>query len=186
MSRHRKSDGPALVAVGGLIASGKSTVAARIASQLSAELVNADEIRQEFFELGARRAFAPGFSRAVYPELFRKARGVLASGKPVVLDATFRTRRLRAEARALAAEHRGAFRFVECRAGEDRCRERLRERERAQGRQGWCALFDGFLELWEPVDELPESEHVVVDSSRPPDALEAFELDLEAAVARSS
>jgi predicted kinase len=174
-----------VVAVGGLIASGKSTVAGRIANQLSAEVVSADETRREFFERGERGAFTPGFSKTVYPELFRRARVILESGKPVVLDGTFRSRDLRAAARKLAADHRAPFRFVECRAGAATCRARLSAREVSEGHRGWLSLFDAFLELWEPVDELAEQEHVILDTSLPPPALGAIELDLEAHLAES-
>jgi predicted kinase len=181
----RQGAGPVVVAVGGLIASGKSTVAGRIANQLSAEVVSADETRREFFERGERGAFTPGFSKTVYPELFRRARAILESGKPVVLDGTFRSRSLRAAARKLAADHRVPFRFVECRAGAATCRDRLTEREESEGHRGWLSLFEAFLGLWEPVDELPEEEHVVVDTSLPPQALRAIELDLGACRAAS-
>jgi len=157
------------VAVGGLIASGKSSVARRLAAQLGAELLCADEIREDLFARGARDAFVPGFSRRLYPELLQRARVVLAEGGSVVLDATFRTRELRAAARGLARECRVPFRFVECRAGHAACRERLRQR--AEGRPGWLAIFEHFLGLWEPVDELPSEEHVVADTSGPPGSL---------------
>lgn len=167
-----------LVAVGGLIASGKSSVARRLAAQLGAELLCADEIRADLAERGAPDALLPGFSRRLYPELLARARAVLADGGSVVLDGTFRSRALRAAARNLARECGVPFRFVECRAGHAACRERLRRRERAQGRPGWLALFEHFLELWEAVDELPAEEHLMVDTSGPPGSLVDLELGL--------
>jgi len=49
-------------------------------------------------------------------EIRRRAAAVLSSGRPVVLDASFRCRRQRQAARRLAAAHRVPFDFVECRA----------------------------------------------------------------------
>ncbi len=159
-----------LLVVAGLVASGKSTVARRAAEALGAELLSADETRRDLFDHGARDAFVPGFSRTVYAEVFERARALLAEGRPVVLDGTFRTRALRAEARTLAAEAGVPFLLLECRAGEERCRERLRRREQEGGEPGWLELFDAFLGLWEPVTELPAAEHAVLDTSGPLDA----------------
>lgn len=152
------------MAVGGWIASGKSTTATSLARELNAERVAVDEIRDEFAALNGDEAYLPGFSPVVYDEAFRRARAVLAAGGRVVLDGTFRSRRLRDAARELAREHGAQFRFVECRAGEPACRQRLRDRE-AAGEEGWNRMFDHFLPLWEPADELAPDEHILLDTS---------------------
>jgi predicted kinase len=154
------------VAVGGWMASGKSSVAQSLGRELGAEVLSADEIRAEFERLGCDEAYVPGFSSVVYDEVFERAGKLLARGARVVLDGTFRSRELRAAARRLAGEHGASFRFVECRADEATCRRRLDERE-AAGEEGWIRMFDHFLPLWEPVEELPPDEHVLVDSSVP-------------------
>jgi predicted kinase len=141
--------------VGGLLASGKSTVARLIADRISADVLSADEIRGDLFEEGAADAFVP-----------------------VVLDGTFRSRGTREAARRLAIDHGVPFLFVECRADPETCRARLRRRERERGQPGWVAMLEAFLELWEPVDELREDEHVVLDTTGPPEALEGRGLDL--------
>jgi predicted kinase len=149
------------------MASGKSTLARELAEALDAELLSADAIRLEERQSGERAADWPGFSASVYRELFRRARATLQSGRPVVLDGTFRSRALRARARELAAELHVPFLFFECRADLATCRARLREREREQGHGGWLELFDHFLGLWEPVDELPPAQHRVVETAGP-------------------
>ncbi len=155
---------PALVTVGGWIASGKSTVARGLARELGADLLVADEIRAEHAARGEREALAPGFSSVVYEELFARARTALSEGRPVGLYSTFRSRSLRARAREVAARCGADFRFVECRAGEDVCRARLREREEG-GAPGWLTMFEHFLPLWEEPDELPHDQREVVDTS---------------------
>ena len=157
----------ALVVVGGLVASGKSTVARRLAEELGAALLCADELREAFHRAGRTDAYVPGFSLRVYQEIMRRARAELERGRPVVMDGTFRSRRLRTEARAMARERALPFRFVECRAGREVCRARLRQREAESGERGWTELFEHFLPLWEPVEEIPEPEHVVLDTSGP-------------------
>jgi predicted kinase len=172
-------NGATLVAVGGLLASGKSTISRAIAAQLGAVRIEADELRAAFERGGRADAFVPGFSDVVYQRMFSDADKSLGQGHRVVLDGTFRSRDRREQARELAQRHGAAFRFVECRAEEAVIRERLRQR---QDPEGWLAMFDHFLTLWEPVDELPENELVRVDTSQPDSPIPApAQLGLEPA-----
>jgi hypothetical protein len=157
-----------LVVVGGWIASGKSTVARALGEWLGAPVLGADALRRELAGAGARDAQLPGFSERLYPELLARAGAALAAGGSAVLDGAFRSRRQRAEARALAARYGAAFRFVECRAPRATCRERLSRRGPAEEVRGWLALFEHFLEHeWQPVEELPAQEHLALDTTRP-------------------
>ncbi len=168
---------PVVVAVGGVIASGKSTVASWIAEDLSAPVVDADRTRKHMAgvapterlrEAAWQGAYDPAFSERVYAEVLRRAGVVLDSGRPVVIDASFRSLAMRRAARELAGARGVPFRFVECRAPTDVCRARLRERERTTGvSDGRLEIFDAFCESFEPVRELPSEEHLVVDTSRP-------------------
>lgn len=159
--------GATLVVVCGLMASGKSTVARGLAGVLRAELLGADSLRADLLRGGARDAFTPGYSRRVYVELERRADALLGGGKRVILDGSFRTRSRRARARRLALRHGAPFRLVECRAGLEVCRARLREREVRDRRSSWLSMFEFFLRRWEPVREIPADEHVVVDTVGP-------------------
>jgi hypothetical protein len=176
-SERRSMLGPRVVAVGGVIASGKSTVADHIAQKLSAPVVDADRTRKHMVGVGATQrlegaafggAYDPSFTDRVYAEVLRRASVVLASGRPVVLDASFRSAAFRARARELAVEHGVPFCFVECRVDYEICRARLRDREKTQSvSDGRLEVFDDFVAKWEPVTELAASEHVVLDTSRP-------------------
>jgi predicted kinase len=113
-------------------------------------------------------AYDPGFTEAVYAEVRRRADVVLASGRSVVLDASFRSRAERDAARALAERHGLPFRFVECRAPAAVCRARLARRAHERGvSDGRLELFDDFCARWEPAAEVRPAEHLVLDSSRP-------------------
>jgi predicted kinase len=167
---------PEVVCVGGVIASGKSTIADRIGAALGAPVVDADRARK--FMLGVAPtehvndgawsgAYDPQLTEHVYEEVLRRARIVLCSGRPVVLDASFRSVHLRAAARELASDHGVPFRFVECRAPLDVCRARLVRREKdGDVSDGRLEIFDDFVAHVEPVTELPETEHIVVDTQR--------------------
>src|SRR5262249_31789082 len=98
---------PAVIAVGGVIACGKSTVA-----EASAPIVDADRTRKSMLGVAATRklhdpawsgAYDPAFTEEVYAEVLRRAAVVLDSGRPVVIDASFRSVEMRRRARELAA-----------------------------------------------------------------------------------
>jgi len=157
---------PWLVAVAGWMASGKSTLSHALARALDAERIEADRERERAAEEGEPEAMAPGFSEQLYPELLERAGGALAEGRSVVLDASFRRRRYRADAAALAARHGARFLLVECRVPEAVCRDRLRARERTE--PGWLAMFDAFLARWEPITSQETALQLAVDGTAPP------------------
>jgi aminoglycoside phosphotransferase family enzyme/predicted kinase len=168
---------PVVVAVGGIIASGKSTIAERVATMMGAPIVDADRTRKAMLGVQPTTriddavwsgAYAPDFTERVYTELLRRAGCVLSSGRPVVLDATFRSRAEREAARALGRDRGVPFYFVECRVDREECRRRLHHRGGEPSvSDGRLEIFDAFVARWEPVDELPAAEHLVVDTSRP-------------------
>lgn len=171
---------PTVIAVGGVLASGKSTLSDRLGALMGAPSINTDRIRKHM--LGARPkdrvyetpwsgAYDPAFTEQVYAEVERAAETVLRSGRPVILDASFRSVEMRAEARALARRMGVGFRFVECRCDPELCRARLRERAKGPSvSDGRLEIFDDFLASWEPVVELPAEEHVVLDTGAPIEA----------------
>jgi uncharacterized protein len=116
LSAGRKSPvAPALVCVGGLVASGKSTVAEQISVDLNAPVVDADRTRKHMLGVAPtvridqggswRGAHDPAVTGCVYAEVLRRAGVVLASGRPVIVDASFRSRALRHAARKLATAY---------------------------------------------------------------------------------
>lgn len=170
---------PMLVCVGGMVASGKSTVAEHLGDELGAPVVEADRTRKHMLGVAPTvhldagswsGAYAPAFTERVYGEVLRRADVVLASGRPVVVDASFRSREVRRLARALAESRRVPFRFVECRATVEVSRERLARRELEPGvSDARLALFDEFRSHFEAVDEIRADEHMVCDTTRPLD-----------------
>lgn len=165
---------PRLLAFGGMIASGKSTLADKAAFELAIPAISSDRTRKALSGVSAEtRLGAPAWADAysedatskVYAEVFRLARVVLSSGRSVVLDASFRTRAVRAAARTLALETGASFTFIECRARESVLRERLATRAKGPSvSDGRLELLGTFQAAYERVDELAPSEHVVVDT----------------------
>ncbi|MEM9460424.1 MAG: AAA family ATPase [Myxococcota bacterium] len=176
-SERRPLLGAAVIAVGGIIASGKSTVAARLGFEMSAPIVDADRTRKQLLEVEVtapvhegswQGAYDPRFTREVYAEVFRRAEVVVSSGRPVLIDASFRGRGLRGRVRDLAARLGVPFRMIECRVDAEIARARLRERAKhASVSDGRLEIFDDFVARWEPIDEFSREEHVILDTSRP-------------------
>ena len=75
----------ALVLLSGLPGSGKTTFAARLASQLDAGVQESDRVRLELFP---RRRYTRKENAAVFATVRERAEGVLADGRDVIVDAT--------------------------------------------------------------------------------------------------
>jgi aminoglycoside phosphotransferase family enzyme/predicted kinase len=166
---------PRLIAIAGLVASGKSTLARALGAELALPWISSDRVRKSLRGVepttplsGAAfdDSYSAEFSERVYAEVLRRAEVVLGSGRSVVIDASFRSRAARASARALALRRNAPFVLLECRVPLDLARSRLVER--AQGPSESDArspMFDDFVAQYEPITELDGSEHVVVDTS---------------------
>ncbi|MGD9657566.1 MAG: AAA family ATPase [Methylocystis sp.] len=88
----------AVVAIGGLSGSGKSSVAAALAPLVGcppgARVVNSDRIRKRLFGVPAtarlpQEAYASAVSEKVYGDMFEEAARIAALGWPVIADAVF-------------------------------------------------------------------------------------------------
>ena len=169
----RVERGP-VVAVGGLIGAGKSTLARSLARSLSIPVIDSDRTRKALAGVPATKqasakAYTGAFTRQTYDELFRRADVVLDSGRGVILDATFRDRDLRLRARELAIRHGRPFRFVEAVCDDATLRARLQAR--AAAGVSVSDATEGLLERvrreFEPVTELTTVEHVPVRTTLP-------------------
>jgi len=130
----------ALVLVGGLPGTGKSTLAAALADQFGWSVLRSDELRKDLAGIAHTErgdaAFREGLYRpdataATYRELLERARHLLQQGEPVVLDASWSDRRHRAAAAAVARETSSELVELECTAPTEAAAERLWERARA-------------------------------------------------------
>jgi len=183
---HEAIIAPRVVAVGGIIASGKSTVADRLSALLGAPVVETDRTRKHM--IGAQPtdrvhegswsgAYDPAFTERVYDEVYRRAGQVLASGRPVILDASFRSPEMRARADRLAADHGVPFAHVECLCDRETCLTRLAERAKhASVSDGRAEIFDDFVARYQSPDDAERSGfdgHVRLDTTQSMDAITA-------------
>ena len=163
----------AVVAVGGMIGAGKSTVAQALGLALPAPVISSDATRKALagvapLERAGPAAYDDRSTAATYAEVLRRAEVVLASGRDVVLDATFRKAVFRDAARALARQHHLRFLFVAMDGDDETLTARLRARDLDP------AVSDARVDLlpWlrrdtEPPLELEPAEVLKVDASQP-------------------
>jgi uncharacterized protein len=166
---------PRMLTVGGMIASGKSSLAEALGKRLGLAVISSDSIRKRLLGLEptariehavGQGAYSPDQQQAVYDEVLRRARVVLESGRSVVIDATFRRRADREAARHLAQSLEAGFCFVECRASPAIARARLEARARGPSESdGRLEIYDQLVATGEAVTELAVDEHCCIDTS---------------------
>jgi aminoglycoside phosphotransferase family enzyme/predicted kinase len=127
---------PVLWVFCGLPASGKSTLARRVADALFMTALSSDTVRKEdqnspehgvvAFNTGA---YQPVMRGRVYAKLLNLAQEELRRGRSVILDATFSSARWRESAMGLAADQKAGLIFVHCVCSEQTIKARLRQRE---------------------------------------------------------
>lgn len=170
---------PRLILCGGLIGTGKSTIARYIANDAGMGVISSDVVRKRL--AGARPTerhyddfeggiYTPEFSARTYAEQLRLAGQFLEEGRSVVLDATFSKRASRQAAAELAAAANADLWVVECVADDDDLRERLRRRE-SRGESisdGRWEIFERERAAFQPMDEVPAGRHVVVRTTGKP------------------
>jgi uncharacterized protein len=159
--------------VGGLVGSGKTTLAEALGRALRVPIISSDATRKSLAgmaptERGTAALYTSAQTRRTYHELGRRALAVVSSGRGVVLDATFGDAQDRTAVRALAAEHGRRFRFVEVACEEAVARARLAARAASASPNDSDAgpeLLAAVQARWQPPRELPPGERVLVDGA---------------------
>jgi hypothetical protein len=167
----------ALVLVGGSVGTGKSSVALALADAAPALVLASDRVRKTLAALApeARAAaavgagiYTPDWSDRTYAALLERAAPALRSGRLVVLDATWASRRRREAALDFARDVGAAAWFVRVECAEAIALERVRQRA-ARGRDPSDAgpeLVGPSRRAFEPADEWPRELRVEIATDR--------------------
>lgn len=167
---------PTLRIVCGMPASGKSAVSAELSRILEIPAFNSDVVRKDLFGRHSEDADIP-FESGIYStcatslaygKLLLMAQEEMEKGNSVILDATFGSRRRRAEAVRLACDMDANIIFAECATSEQTLKFRLAEREKTGSvSDARLSHFEKFKERFEPLDEVGEETHILVDTGKP-------------------
>lgn len=169
---------PILLLMAGLMGSGKSVLANRLSQELELFMITSDVVRKRLAGRPLTAHQAEGFGEGIYTEAFSdrtyqamldEAGGILAHGGAVILDASFRRRRDRLRARAVADAAGAEFYAIEVTCPEEEIRRRLDARAKESGgvSEGRWELFAEQRRLFDPLTELSPAQHIVVDTSLP-------------------
>ncbi len=193
---------PMVCMVGGLMGTGKSTLARLLQRELGWEYIASDPLRKRLAgraeDEPCRDSFGEGLYSAewtarTYETLLHEAEERLTRGHSVLLDATFLRRADRLKVAHLARQYGGNTMLVECVCSPEIALPRLAKRWQARLSQDATTLRSGSLasdgrpELyamqratWEPYSLAEEGgiRHVVIDTAAPP--MIALEHTLEA------
>lgn len=167
---------PRLVVVGGLIGTGKSTLAKALAQALGAVWLRTDEIRLTEFADRRRHdqgfaggLYAPRVSAQVYRRLMQRAGRLIRQGVSVVCDGTFSQAAGREALRAAARRHQASFHFFECAVPRAVALRRIAKRhaDRSDISEARPEHYDRLKAGFEPVRGWPSTEWTRLSDDRP-------------------
>ena len=163
---------PLILVLCGVTASGKTTVAERLADASGLQVLSSDRVRKELAGLDpAARAPAERYgaaaSRRTYEEIGARAADCLRRDGGAIVDATFR----HPDQRRAFAERLGRHApvlYAECRAPRrvllDRARARTRDQQRVS--DATVEMVDRQLAEWRPLDDVPAAAHLALRTDR--------------------
>lgn len=177
---------PTLLLVGGLMGTGKSTLAGLLSKATGWTLISSDVVRKQLAGVDAAMPqvhafseglYSPAWHARVYQALLDQASALLSCGRSAILDATFAQRAYRHAAAQEASMYGANLVFLECQAPREVTLARLARRWQARLAQqpGLASaasdarpeLYDAQAEAWQPfyAEEEPASEHLVISTA---------------------
>lgn len=160
---------PIVLIVMGVVGSGKSQLAGRLAQELGWEIFSSDHVRKELaglplYERGDEAVrswlYSEAMTEKTYEALFQHAEKRVKEGRSVILDATFSRRRHRDLLRERLRPLGSPSCFIETQASEEVLKARLRGREGKADEVSDARLedFAPLRQSYEPPHELSPQE----------------------------
>ncbi len=170
--------GPVLVLIGGLMGTGKTTLAETLAREQGFAHLSSDVTRKRLagMEPQERRhvafgadIYGPESTARTYQALLEEAAALLDQGRSVVVDASFREAGERQKFLTLARGKGVPFLFALCEAEDAVVRRRLTERvqQGAGASDGRWELYARQKATFQPPDDIPPESLLRLDTARP-------------------
>jgi predicted kinase len=167
---------PALVLVGGLPGTGKTTLAEMLGGHAGFEVVSSDRVRKELAGLTAESPapaafghgiYTPAWHDRTYAACLERAERLLFEGKRVIVDASFREAHRRRDFLEVALQWGVRPAFFVCTAAEETVRTRMAARHGGPSDADW-EVHRATAAAWEePVEDPRWTVHrAVTDGSR--------------------
>ena len=164
---------PYLIAIGGMIGTGKTTLANELGKRFEAEVISSDIVRKKLFgikpeervfEEFGKGIYSDDASKLTYAKMLELAGEKLKKGNWVILDASFRKNEERMKVKKLAEDSDAYFIFIECSSPLEVIKERLSKRFESQ------SVSDGRLEILGEImrdyEEIKDLPYAKIDTSK--------------------
>jgi hypothetical protein len=168
---------PLLLIMAGLVGTGKTTVAEALSRSLGLIIISSDVTRKKLagisptehrFEQFRGGIYSGDFTRKTYDEMLAQARELLSQGQSVILDASFKKRPDRLQAKSLTEETKADFAVVECLLDEETAKSRLEQRlKEGSVSDGRWEIFEQQKQDFDKITEFPSENHIILDTSQP-------------------
>jgi aminoglycoside phosphotransferase family enzyme/adenylate kinase family enzyme len=177
--RYARLGSPALVVVCGLVGTGKSTLVRLLQKRLGFKAISSDEVRKRLAGVSPNQRmisaygagiYSSSFSKVTYQTMIDDAERVLREGAGVIVDATFKRAADRSDIMSLAERLNVPVLFIECVAPKEEIMQRLDRRSESlnETSDATFEVYQAQSREFEPLIEIPSSNHLVVDSTRDP------------------
>jgi aminoglycoside phosphotransferase family enzyme/predicted kinase len=171
---------PVLILTAGLIGSGKSYQAQRIAARLGADVIRTDILRKEMLNIHpaekrhesfGQGIYARDVSQKTYEKAIELAAEKIQQGRPVIIDASFKNRSDRALAVNLSERLQVPFYIIECFCPDDVVKLRLEKRklDKDNPSDGRWEILQEQKNQYEQIEEVPGSCCFKVDTTDQPE-----------------
>jgi aminoglycoside phosphotransferase family enzyme/predicted kinase len=168
---------PTIWVMSGLPASGKSVIAAALSKAFGIRVLRSDVIRKELFGVEPKAQLTVPFEEGIYSrtatsltygKLLLLAQEEIEKGFSVILDATYGSRRHRAEVQRMARDLDVNLIFVECVCGEDVIKKRLESRDNARSiSDARLSHYKAMRAVFERLNDISTEMHIVVNTEKP-------------------
>nr|NIP31418.1 AAA family ATPase [Candidatus Dadabacteria bacterium]NIS94977.1 AAA family ATPase [Nitrosopumilaceae archaeon] len=151
---------PVVIVVFGLIASGKSTLAAILSKELGCNVISSDVTRKQLAGVPLTKRVSKGLYKGLYSkqmtiktytEMYRQAQDELSNNNIVILDASFSQQKYRDLVVDKSNKWNSNIIFIETKASDRVIRQRLLDREKKKSiSDARIDLFKRFKQSFEP------------------------------------